>query len=255
MLEHYLRYYINYNQDDWARWISLAQFVYNNIKQSVTKLISKEILFKTRSQLRIDVDTNNKYLKVKKIVDRVTSLQNVRTQLTERLQKTHEMQKKYYDKMHTSMKFNVRDRVLIKIQNINLLRSSRKLDHKYTDSFEIIVLWDKQIYKLKLSSCFRMIHLVFHVSLLESYREKKNEQQSSSSKIIDEQDEYYIEKILDQKNIRDKTHYLVQWLEWESQKDFWESAKELQDTETLNIFLERQIIKQSNKRRSKWHKS
>ena len=49
------------------------------------------------------------------------------------------MQKKYYDKMHTLMKFNVKDRVLVKIQNMNLLYSSHKLDHKYTDLFKIIV--------------------------------------------------------------------------------------------------------------------
>ena len=101
-----------------------------------------------------------------------------------------------------------------------------------------------------------MIHFIFHVFLLESYKEKTNEQQSSSSKIIDEQDEYYIEKILDQKNIRDKTHYLVRWLEWESQKDFWESTEKLQDIEAFDIFLKRQIIKsESNKRRSKRYKS
>ena len=138
---------------------------------------------------------------------------------------------------------------------MNLLCFSCKLDHKYTKSFEIIVSWSKQIYKLKLSSHLRMIHSVFHISLLELYKEKKNKQQLSSSEIIDRQDKYYIEKILDQKNICDKTHYLVQWLEWESQKDFWESAEELQDTEALDIFLEKQIIKSElNKRHSKWHK-
>ena len=52
--------------------------------------------------------------------------------------------------------------------------------------------------------------------LLLYYKEKENKQQLSSSEIIDEQDEYYIEKILNQKNIHHKIHYLVQWLEWES---------------------------------------
>ena len=135
---------------------------------------------------------------------------------------------------------------------MNLLHSSCKLNHKYTNLFEIIVSWSKQIYKLKLSSHLKMIHLIFHVSLLELYKEKKNKQQSLFSKIIDKQDKYYIEKILDQKNIHDKIHYLVWWLEWKSQKDFWESAEELQDTEAFNIFLEKQIIKSElNKRHSK----
>src|SRR5690625_5040249 len=113
--------------------------VYNNIKHNIMRQISTEILFETRSQLRIDVDRNSEHFKVKKVVNRATFLQNVRAQLTERLQKTHETQKKYYDKTHTSMKFNVRDRVFVKIQNMNLLRFSHKLNHKYTSSFEIII--------------------------------------------------------------------------------------------------------------------
>ena len=197
MLEHYLHCYINYNQDDWVWWISLTQFVYNNIKHNVTEQTSAEILFETWSQFCIDVDTNSEHFKVKKVINCTISLQDVCEQLTEHLQKTHEMQKKYYNKTHTSMKFNVKDRVLVKTQNMNLLHSSCKLDHKYTDLFEIIVSWNKQIYKLKLSSHFRMIHLIFHIFLLESYKEKKNEQQLSSLKIIDRQDKYYIEKILD----------------------------------------------------------
>ena len=57
---------------------------------------------------------NNKHLKMKKAIDYATSLQNVHAQLTEHLQKMHETQKKYYNKTHTLMKFNVRDRVLVK---------------------------------------------------------------------------------------------------------------------------------------------
>ena len=114
MLKHYLHCYINYNQDNWAWWILLTQFVYNNIKHSITEWALTEILFETQSQLHIDVNTNSEHFKVKKVVDCATSLQDVCEQLTECLQKTHETQKKYYDKTHTLMKFNVKDRVLVK---------------------------------------------------------------------------------------------------------------------------------------------
>ena len=76
---------------------------------------------------------------MKKVINCVISLQDVCAQLTKYLQKTYKMQKKYYDKMHTSMKFNVKNKVLVKIQNMNFLYSFYKLDHKYTDSFKIII--------------------------------------------------------------------------------------------------------------------
>ena len=103
------------------------------------KLILTKILFETQSQLCIDVNMNNKHFKVKKVADCATSLQNVHAQFTEHLQKTHETQKKYYNKTHTLMKFNVKNKVLVKIQNINFLCFSCKLNHKYTSLFEIIV--------------------------------------------------------------------------------------------------------------------
>ena len=115
MLKHYFHCYINYNQDDWVWWISLTQFVYNNIKHSVTELILTEILFKTQPQLHINVNTNSEHFKVKKITDCTISLQDVCAQLTEHLQKMYKTQKKYYNKTHTLMKFNVRDKVLVKI--------------------------------------------------------------------------------------------------------------------------------------------
>ena len=57
---------------------------------------------------------NSEYLKMKKAVNHAISLQDVYTQLTKHLQKTYEMQKKYYNKTHTLMKFNVRNKILVK---------------------------------------------------------------------------------------------------------------------------------------------
>ena len=98
-----------------------------------------KILFKTQSQLHINVNTDSEHFKVKKTVNYAIFLQNVCAQFIKYLQKMHETQKKYYNKMHTSMKFNMKDKVFIKTQNINLLHFSCKLNHKYTDLFEIII--------------------------------------------------------------------------------------------------------------------
>ena len=83
---------------------------------------------------------NSKHFKVKKIINCAISLQNVCVQLIEYLQKMHKIQKKYYDKTHTLMKFNVKNKVFVKTQNMNFLCFFCKLNHKYTDSFEIIIL-------------------------------------------------------------------------------------------------------------------
>jgi hypothetical protein len=46
-------------------------------------------------------------------------------------------QVKYYDEKHTSQFFNVEDKILLNFKNIHIFKSSKKLNHKYYESFEI----------------------------------------------------------------------------------------------------------------------
>ena len=36
-LEQYLKIYVNFQQDDWAEWLTLAEFAYNDREHSATK--------------------------------------------------------------------------------------------------------------------------------------------------------------------------------------------------------------------------
>jgi hypothetical protein len=54
-LEHYLRCFVNFEQDNWARWLPLAQFVYNHTRHSVTRTSPAEALMGFRRDLAIDV--------------------------------------------------------------------------------------------------------------------------------------------------------------------------------------------------------
>jgi hypothetical protein len=63
-------------------------------------------------------------------------------------------QVKYYDEKHTSRIFNVEDKILLNFKNIHIFRSSKKLDHKYYESFEIEEFIEKQAYKLRLFHTF-----------------------------------------------------------------------------------------------------
>ena len=38
ILEQYLQYYINYDQDNWVRYLLIAQFTYNSAPQEFTKV-------------------------------------------------------------------------------------------------------------------------------------------------------------------------------------------------------------------------
>ncbi len=139
---------------------------------------------------------------------RVEEVTKLRNQLYKRLKETRSNQVKYYDEKHTFRIFNVEDKILLNFRNIHIFRSSKKLDHKYYESFEIEKLIEKQAYKLRLSHTFR-IYNVFHVSLLKSYKKRFDNVITSFSIMINEERHDEMKLILNSKSYRKRLHYLV----------------------------------------------
>ena len=86
----------------------------------------------------------------------------------QRLQKASAQQIKYYNVSHQSKSYAVSDLILLSIKNFKQKRLSKKLLHKFVDSFRMKDKIDEQTYRLTLSNIYR-IHNIFHVSLLKSY--------------------------------------------------------------------------------------
>lgn len=55
-LEHYLHCFINYHQDDWVRWLPMAQYVYNSSVHSSTGQVPMEVLTGICPELQINVE-------------------------------------------------------------------------------------------------------------------------------------------------------------------------------------------------------
>jgi hypothetical protein len=66
---------------------------------------------------------------------RIEEITKLRNQLYKRLKKTRNNQAKYYDEKHTFRIFNVKNKILLNFRNIHILKSLKKLDHKYYESF------------------------------------------------------------------------------------------------------------------------
>ncbi len=244
-LEQYLKIYVNYQQDNWARLLFVIEYVYNNSWHSVIKMSSFTTLYwdddisRWKDQIQKNSEKN-----VSATWARVEEVIKLRDQLYKRLKETRSNQVKYYNEKHTSRIFNVEDKILLNFRNIHTFKSSKKLDHKYYESFEIEEFIEKQAYKLRLLNTFR-IHNVFHVSLLKSYKERFDDVVASSSIIINEEKHDEMKLILNSRLYRKRLQYFVKWLSWSDIENQWVYAEDVQADELIKNFHQQYFNKLS----------
>jgi hypothetical protein len=243
-LKQYLKIYVNYQQNNWIRLLFVIEYVYNNNWHSVIKMSSFTTLYRdddiSRWKDQIQETSNKNVSATRARIEEVTKLRN---QLYKRLKETRSNQAKYYEK-HTSRIFNVKDKILLNFRNVHIFKSSKKLDHKYYESFEIEELIEKQIYKLRLFYTFR-IHNVFHVSLLKSYKKWLNDVITSFSIMINEEKHDEMKLILNNKLYRKRLQYFVKWLSWSNIENQWIYAEDVQVDELIKNFHQQYFNKLS----------
>lgn len=220
-LEHYLRCYCNYAQDDWAAKLALAEFSYNNSTHETTGKPPFYLLYGYVPTIDVE-DTAYEGGDKTTAEERVEKLQAERKELAETLRKATDAHKKYYDVRHKPMRYKIGDQVMLAAKNIKQLRPNRKLADKYLGPFRVkqVVGSHSQAYRLELPLAYR-IHDVFHVSLLEPYHQRAD---TVSTPAIDIQghDEWEVQSIQAHKETEQGVRYLVRWAGYSPADDTWE---------------------------------
>jgi hypothetical protein len=159
------------------------------------------------------------------------------------LEKARERMAKYYD-LHRqeAPAYQAGDLVMLSGHKISTRRPSRKFANKLHGPFKVVKVLSRSAVRLKLPKYWR-IHDVFHVTLLEPYRQAK----VSGRKAVDldrvledaeeviPSDEYFPRKIWDSARKRRKgrveIHYRIEWEGYPEKTDFtWEPMGYLRDS-------------------------
>jgi hypothetical protein len=124
--------------------------------------------------------------------------------------------------------FEVGNKVWLLTRHFRMTRLSKKLDFKRTGPYMVSKIINKNAYTLDLPNTMRN-HNIFHESLLEHYTPPVIGQPSSEQHqgIVDDSEEWDVERILDSKQCYRKLDYLIQWARYNHIRTSWEPLENL----------------------------
>ena len=206
----------------------MTSFAYNNNIHSVTEKTSNELLIEYTASFASASENRTLRKKTSLTIERAEWLQDIKDYLKELWERVSKQQAKYYNAHHKSVSFMMSDKVLLRSLNIRTLRSKKKIDHKQLKSFEVVKRIESQTYLLDLFERYDSIHSMFHVFLLESWY-SRDENSKSQFILVEDEEKWEIEKILNKRIKKSKLEYLIQWVDSSSYENSWESMKYLEN--------------------------
>jgi transposase InsO family protein len=173
IMEQYLRMYCSYLQDDWERWLSLAEFSANNTKNESTGVTPFYATYGQDPRLgfepRTEIDAHGPTIKRLQQID-ANNFADRMKKITELLQNemiyAQALQEWHANKGRSpAYNYKVGDKVYLNGRNIKTQRPSKKLDWKFLGRYPIKKVVSPYAYELDLPENMKM-HPTFHVSLL-----------------------------------------------------------------------------------------
>ena len=135
---------------------------------------------------------------------------------------------KYYDQRQTpAPDYQPGDRVYLDASDIQTTRPSQKLSHKRLGPFTIIRKVGNGVYRLRLPPSMSRLHPVFNVVKLtpapEDPIQGRRPRPPPLPEVIDGEEEWIVEEILDSRVVNRKLRYLVKWEGFGIKHNSWEA--------------------------------
>ena len=239
-LEQYLRVYCNYQQDNWAELLPLAEFAYNNAPSALTRVSP---FFANKGYHPNITVYPERDLTSSRARDYAVDLDSLHQYLCEEMAHT---QKCYQGPANArcipAPDCKVGNNVYVKAKYFRSTQPSKKLSEKNLGPYAIIAKVGSHSFTLQLPDLMRAVHPVFHVSQLEPATPNTipNWTQPPPPPVeVDGELEYEVSEILDSKidcrRNSCKLLYLVHWARYKktNEETSWLLATELGNASEL----------------------
>jgi len=230
-LEQYLRMFIDHQQEQWPDWLGTAEFAYNNKVHSSTKTSPFKANYRQDPRMGFEVRRKGKYEGAEKFV---TKMKEIQEEAKAALGKVQEEMKKYADRKRGEVdKYKVGDLVMLSTKDLKyqmVRRRAEKLTERFIGPYRIKKIVSSNAVELELPSTIK-IHSVVNVSRIQKYvgQVEGQEKEWPAPVIIEGEEKWEVERILNKRWIRGKDKYLVQWKGFTAESDTWEGKENLEN--------------------------
>jgi hypothetical protein len=235
-LEQYLQLYVNHMQTDWADWLPVAVFAYNNCEHSATGF--SPFFLEYGHHPFIPTVPRKSSIDNPMAEEFVDALSRAWQHAYNALRDAAASMKQFVDrKWKEAPLYAIGQKVWLDARNIQTERPSKKLDQHRLSPFEILApvphdAHSPSAYRLALPPSWK-IHPVFHVSLLRPANINSGlhpvvaVEDHPPPDVIQGEEEYEVETILDHRGGKRRRQYLVKWKGYPSSDTTWEPRRAL----------------------------
>jgi len=171
----------------------------------------------------------------KEFVERMKKMQEEAQAALKRAQE--EMKKQADRKRGEAEEYQEGDLVLLSIKDLKWKiegRQTEKLTERFIGPYKVKRVISTNMVELELPKTVK-IHPVVNVSRIRRYREQvqRQKKQPALSVIIEEEEEYEVEKIINKRRKYGKWEYLARWKGYMAEEDLWERETNLKNTKEV----------------------
>src|SRR5258707_15734975 len=149
-IEAYLQVFVSHQQDDWANWLLLAEFAYNNKVHTATHWTPFEL--DTRQHPHLGVEPTRTST-IEAADTFAQQLDHAQEEVKAALEQAADDMKRYYDQnCQVAPEYKVGDKAWLSLQNYSSNHPMKKLDHKWASPFTITKVISPATIKLRLSA-------------------------------------------------------------------------------------------------------
>jgi hypothetical protein len=233
VLEQYLRHYVSAHCKDWDAYLPCAMFAVNNSRSSATGMTPFYLNYGRNPRTPLHDWQAVVSSKVPSAVEFRKRIADALAHAAACLAKSQQRMKAAADKRRRpAPEYKVGDEVLLSTRNLAFKgfkgANASKLLPRWVGPFQIAALVGKAAVKLNLLAHMK-IHDVFHVSLVKPYKHGSTGVAPPPVMTLDNQLEYEIDRILDDRGKGRNKEYLVKWLGYPDSESSWELADSLQN--------------------------